>query len=248
MSTIFEGHYACFDEVTGADQYDNVDIIPHIYQHSLSRYQEDCFFPKPIPNEYNHIRDITSLVIALLCAETKSIINILDVGGGFGASYIELIKRCQAQNFHYTVSEISTFFNYYQSHPFFKEKNITILKSLEKITEPQQLLIFGSSLQYFSDYANSLKDIIKKAQHPKYILITHTPITNRPTFATAQMNMDNKKVPNWIFNIDSLYDTFSKNGYDCIFKSAVYREGLFDDFKNDEESYRSANCLFRKRD
>ncbi|MCX7121768.1 MAG: methyltransferase, TIGR04325 family [Gammaproteobacteria bacterium] len=247
MPAIFEGHYKSFDEIVEADQYDAVDIIPRIYQLSLSRYKENFFFPKAIPNEYNHIRDITSLVISLLCAETKNTINILDVGGGFGASYIELIKRCQLENFNYTVCEIQSFFEHYEKNPFFKQKNIKIIQSVEEINEPQQLLIFSSSLQYFSDYAESLKNIVKNARYPKYILLTHTPITALPGFATTQINIDNKKLPNWIFNVDSLITIFLESNYDCIFKSAVYREGLFDDFKNEKENYRSMNCLFRKR-
>lgn len=245
MLSIFEGRYSAFDQAPVVDQYEQANITQRIYQHSLSRYHTHSFFPDAIPNEYNHIRDITSLCISLLCAQTNEMLNILDIGGGFGVAYIELIKRCVLKNFNYTVCETNTFSQYYQSHPFFKEKNISFLSSSEEIKKQHQFLIFGSSLQYFEHYAIELKKIIERTQ-PHYILITHTPVTAHPTFATLQINMDNKKIPNWIFNIDALIKTFSENSYHCIFKSAIYRENLFDDFRGDEENYRSANFLFKK--
>lgn len=243
---IFEGCYNHFDEIVESDRYDDANIVPRIYQHSISRYQSNPFFPDALPNEYNHIRDITSLCIAMLCAESSKIITVLDIGGGFGASYIELIKRSMQKNFQYTVCEINPFFEYYNKHSFFEEKNISFINSFDEISSHQDLLIFGSSLQYFSNYSETLKNIIQHAQSPNYILITHTPMTTLPAFATAQINMDNKRIPNWIFNIDSLMKTFLEHGYQCIFKSAIHREGLFDDFKNDEAQYRSANLLFKK--
>src|SRR3990167_644091 len=245
MAIIFEGNYQNFDEIMHSDEYDTINMIPRFYELGLSRYQHNYFFPDPIPNEYNHIRDITSMCIAMLCAESKEMVNILDIGGGFGVSYIELIKRTLLKNFNYTVCETNSFYEYYQANPFFKEKKIIILNSLEKISLPYQFLIFGSVLQYFEDYETQLKNIITQAQFPNYILMTHTPITNFSTFATAQVNMSNRKIPNWIFNIHSLLELFKKNGYECLFRSAIYREALFDDFKEQSDHYRSANCLFK---
>lgn len=247
MAAIFEGKYQQFNEIPDADTYDAANIIPRIYEHSVSRYQIDSFFPEPIPNEYNHIRDITSLCISLLCAERKGTINILDIGGGFAVSYIELLKRCTLQNYFYTVCEIDVFCQHYQAHSFLKEKNICFINSLEKIVKRYDLVLFGSSLQYFSNYSETLADIIQRAQFPEYILMTHTPVTSYPTFATAQVNMDNKKIPNWIFNIDSLGHVFLKNGYSCLFRSAISRAGVFDDFKEEYVNYRSANLLFKKQ-
>lgn len=247
MSTIFSGRYQQFDDVPSADNYDALNITQRIYEAARSRYELSTFFPEPISNEYNHIRDITSLCIALLCAETNETIQVLDVGGGFGVSFVELLKRAQLSNFHYTVCEIKPFVDYYKTNPIFKEKNISILESAAEASRKYELLILGSSLQYFADTAIAIARLIKQAQHPNYILLTHTPITQNPSFVTAQVNMDQKNIPNWIFNIDSLIDLFKQNNYQCIYKSAIYREHLFDDFEDAENHYRSANLLFKKK-
>ena len=221
-------------------------MLDRIYEYELSRYHTVSFFPDAIPNEYNHIRDLTSLCITLLCSKSEEVIHILDVGGGFGTSFIELLKRCRLKNFNYSILETEYFFQFYQKKPFFRESNIAFLNSTNQITTPYQFLIFGSSLQYFKDYSQSLYDIIQGSHFPEYIMLTHTPVTLFSTFATLQINMRNLKIPRWIFNLDSLIQTFSDNNYGCVFHSSIHREGLFDDFKEDQNSYRSANFLFKK--
>ncbi|GEM_PF-5042207 len=246
MSAIFSGRYQQFDEVPGADDYNHLNITQRIYDAARSRYELSTFFPEPIASEYNHIRDITSLCITLLCAETSKTVHVLDVGGGFGVSFVELLKRTQLNNFHYTVCEINRFVEYYRANPFFKEKNITIQESVSVTLQQYELLILGSSLQYFPDTTLAIQQLVERAQNPNYILLTHTPITQNPSFVTAQINMDQKNIPNWIFNVDSLIDLFKQNNYQCIYKSAIYRENLFDDFEGAEKHYRSANLLFKK--
>ncbi|OGT51471.1 MAG: hypothetical protein A3I77_04320 [Gammaproteobacteria bacterium RIFCSPLOWO2_02_FULL_42_14] len=247
MPPIFEGHFERFTDIPSANQYDDLNFIETLYRNACTRYQTSGPFPAPLQNEYNHIRDITSLCVTLLCAESRDhILNVLDVGGGFGVSCIELMHRCQLPNFNYTIYEINNFITCYHSKPFFQEKNIRLISKLSEITESQNLIIFGSSLQYFPDTNETLNQIIATTKFPSYILITHTPVTYLPSFATLQVNMDNKKIPNWIFNIDTLKNIFLKCGYTCIFQSAVFRQGLFDDFKDNDTQFRSANLLFKK--
>lgn len=246
MPTIFSGCYQQFDEVPSADNYNELNITQRIYDAARNRYESLAFFPEPISNEYNHIRDITSLCITLLCAETHKTVYVLDVGGGFGVSFIELLKRAELKNFHYTVCEIKRFVDHYYLSPFFTEKNIRIIESVSEASQQYELLILGSSLQYFPHTAVAIQQLIESAKNPNYILLTHTPITQNPSFVTAQVNMDQKNIPNWIFNIDSLVDLFKQNNYQCIYKSAIYRENLFDDFEDAEKNYRSANLLFKK--
>lgn len=245
MANIFEGRYQQFGDIATSDDYNDLNIVEQVYQHTFSRYKSNAFFPAPIPGEYNHIRDLTSLCISMLCANTNDDVNILDIGGGFGASYVELIKRCQLKNIRYTVCEIENVARYYQSHSFLTADKIQILSAFENIKGPYQFIIFGSSLQYFSDYEGTLREVIQRSQHPEYILVTHTPVTMLPSFVTAQINMGNKKIPNRIFNIDTLIQSFSDQHYQCIFKSAIFREGLFDDFGEASAQFRSANLLFK---
>jgi putative methyltransferase (TIGR04325 family) len=247
MSAIFSGCYQQFDEVPSADNYNGLNITQRIYDAARTRYELSTFFPEPITNEYNHIRDITSLCITMLCAETSKTIHVLDVGGGFGVSFVELLKRTQLNNFHYTVCEIKNFVDYYKANPIFKEKNISILESITEASRQYELLILGSSLQYFPNTAEAIQQLVVSAQNPNYILLTHTPVTQNASFVTAQVNMDQKNIPNWIFNVNSLISIFKQNHYQCIYKSAIYREHLFDDFEGAEERYRSANLLFKKK-
>lgn len=247
MSVIFSGCYQQFSDVPNAGNYNQLNITKRLYEAARSRYESNTFFPEPIATEYNHIRDITSLCITMLCAEKNKTIHILDIGGGFGVSFVELLKRAQLNNFHYTVCEINQFVDYYQSNPFFRGKNIAILESISEASQHYDLLILGSSLQYFPDTAIAIQQLIKQAQYPNYTLITHTPITQNPSFVTAQVNMDQKNIPNWIFNIDSLTGLFKQNNYQCVYKSAIYREHLFDDFDGADRDYRSANLLFKKK-
>ena len=79
MSTIFSGHYQHFNEVGNAVDYNDLTIIDRFYDSARSRYEENSFFPEPIQNEYNHIRDLTSLCISFLCSESNKNISILGV-------------------------------------------------------------------------------------------------------------------------------------------------------------------------
>lgn len=246
MSTIFSGCYRHFDDLPHADDYNQLNVSQCVYEAARTRYESTSFFPEPLANEYNHIRDITALCITFLCAETDKTIRILDIGGGFGVSFVELIKRAQLRNFDYTVYEIHRFVSYYRADPFFKESNITILENIEAVTGQFDLLILGSSLQYFPDTAFAIQQFVHSAQHPNYIVLTHTPVTKNPSFVTAQVNVDQKNIPSWIFNIDALITLFKEMNYLCIYKSAIYRENLFDDFYGADQQYRSANLMFKK--
>ena len=99
-------------------------------------------------------------------------------------------------------------------------------------THEIDLLYFGSSLQYISNYKNVLKSFLKKS---KYILISQTPFFDnelyKETIVIKQLNMHPNINYLNLFNFNLFLDFMKKNNYQLIERN-VNKVTKFLNFKN----------------
>ena len=171
-------------------------------------------------------------------------LEILDVGGGFGETYLHLTQSTKTKilydifEIEKTVEVGNEIFKNYQNLMFYSAKSFS--------PKDYDLVYFGSSLQYFEDW----KAIITMAliSNPKYVLISDTTVGDVPTFVCAQVNDPRIVIPRWVFNIDDLDDLFSMFGYTRVLRTSNYYP--FHNFYNYEGDYKNiehANLVFISR-
>ena len=111
-----------------------------------------------------------------------------------------------------------------------KIKNLYLSDSFS--THEIDLLYFGSSLQYISNYKNVLKSFLKKS---KYILISQTPFFDneryKETIVIKQLNMHPNINYLNLFNFNFFLDFMKKNDYQLIERN-VNKVTKFLNFKN----------------
>ena len=160
---------------------------------------------------YNHTRDLFSLFLLI---KKKSNSKILDYGSNV-ASISNIKNKFNTKNYEFFIYD-----------PFglnkkikinFKNINYKIYKNLNLINEKIDLVNFGSSLQYLSDY-NKIFDDIKFKKKSK-ILITATPFTLGKEYSSVQKN--NNNLDQKINNFSKLIKDFKKKKFNLIFKSSI---------------------------
>lgn len=145
-------------------------------------------------------------------------IAILDIGGGYGETYLHL-KQATKKNFQYRVFDLP--FTISQSMEEFLEfKEIKFCESLDEVDIVPNVVYFGSSLQYFNDYKKVLSQAM--SYQPHFIVISDTPMGDIDTFACAQVNMPGIVIPRWVFNQNEITLILESGGYELIHDSANY--------------------------
>ena len=169
-------------------------------------------------------------------------LKILDIGGGFGETYLH-VKRSTKCNIRYDIIELEKTVEVGKS--IFKNNHDLNFFTLDTYSKNKyDLVYFGSSLQYFEDWKEIIKIAI--ASNPEFILITDTPVGAVPTFVCAQVNDPRAIIPRWVFNIEDLEVLFSTFGYSLVLGNSNYYP--FHNFYNYEGEYRNiehANLVFR---
>ena len=183
---------------------------------------------------YNHTRDLFSL---FLLSNKKSNSKILDYGSNV-ASISNIKNKFNTKNYEFFIYD-----------PFglnkkikinFKNINYKIYKNLNLINEKIDLVNFGSSLQYLSDY-NKIFDEIKFKKKSK-ILITATPFTLGKEYSSVQKN--NNNLDQKINNFSKLIKDFKKKKFNLIFKSSI--DLKMASIKNTKKNTFFLNLIFEK--
>jgi putative methyltransferase (TIGR04325 family) len=140
-------------------------------------------------------------------------VHVLDIGGGTGATWLDLTYSCTGKKVSLTVFDL----------PEMVEIGSDVLGRFPEITLTSEMPMEGSfdiahigaALQYFEDYRGLLAQVAKLA--PEYIIIADTTMGDAPTFAAAQVNMFPRIIPRWVFNRDEVVGLLA--GYDLIHRS-----------------------------
>lgn len=167
----------------------------------------------------------------LLCSVSSTLpnqsISILDVGGGAGHALSYLTYSCQTKKINLAIYELPVVVSAGRV-AFRGIENIHFEDNLNAIKSPIDIVFFGSSFQYFEDYQLLLHQI--KALSPKILIIIYTPMTNAPTFITAQVNMQNRVIPTRITNYQGLINFLKKLEFEIIYRSTSKTKAHFRNF------------------
>jgi putative methyltransferase (TIGR04325 family) len=109
------------------------------------------------------------------------------------------------------------------------------------------IVYFGSSLQYFSDYKSIILSIIENS--PKYIFMTDNFMSESASYATLQVNMPNREIPYWIIGLNEIVSLLDANGYLLLYRSTNFQPfHNFHNFPYKNQVKDSCNLLFKLKD
>lgn len=229
-SYTYEGIFSSFEEVFRAyplaEKYHNEDSFLELKRSAQLKYEK--LLRGEIPQmdfDLSRLNIITSFLAGI-----GKELNILDIGGGPGTSYIDCLFSCPNIIKSYHVIELEQVKSFAESL-FKNEKKLTFASAIEE-KDRFDFVIFGSSLQYFENY----NEILNKAfaVSPEYIGIFDQPISSRDSFICAQVNMIDRVIPRWIFAYDEIVKTFKERGYDLVYKAiSFYPDHNFDNYDDE---------------
>jgi putative methyltransferase (TIGR04325 family) len=158
------------------------------------------------------IQRINFLPIFLSSFSSKSL-SVLDIGGGFGLTYAAC-KYLNKLEINLTVLELEDIVNLLKSS---EKNNVQFVADFP--TGDFDIVYFGSSLQYFTDYKLVLKKVLKS--NPQYIIIADTTYSEFPSsFKVLQTNLPNSTISRWIFS--ELDISACLSSYTLIHQSSNY--------------------------
>lgn len=171
-----------------------------------------------------------------------STITILDVGGGLGIGYVELLARLRlTSNLTYHVVELAGMCAA-GKELFADDLAINFHNSLALPNENIDIVYLSGVLPYIEDYCALLKQLAGFSA--TYLLLTQLAAGGFPTYAARQLNLPNQVLPYWFLNLDEIIEVVSKAGYSLIYEG---QGGPEYDQSNYPESYRIGkmrNLLF----
>jgi putative methyltransferase (TIGR04325 family) len=185
------------------------------------------------------------LPTALSVMGSHKVIKVLDVGGGLGACYLNLKRACPQKGIHYTIIDLPETVE--QGKDLFSAfSDIEFIKEFPPEASDFDVVLFGSSLQYFQNYQDIVKLVC--SYDPEVIILADHPMGIAEIFVCAQINMADRVILFNVFNIDELLNLFEAQGYAPVLKTLSYYP--FHDFSNynDEVSKtRFYNFIFSRK-
>jgi putative methyltransferase (TIGR04325 family) len=189
-------------------------------------------------------------LLAALIRAGSAKVSILDLGGGVGLTYVEVIGALVDRGgVEYHIVEREGVCK--AGRGIFKDDaRIRFHSSLPEEVKPDVVHI-GSALQYIEDWRGLLWKLA--SYRPGYILFTQLPAGDIETFATAQ-NYYGSKIPCWMFNIKEIIGALKEEGFDLSFKASFRgrhlgkeQEQLRENFPPGRRLERNCNLLFTRR-
>lgn len=185
---------------------------------------------------FNQEKDIAikrnKLLIDTVNNIRKEEVFILDYGGGFGLSYLPLIKSTE-KKIKYHIVEIegvskaaSEFYHSDQSISF-----SSCIKEAEK--KDYDIAYIRTSLQYATDWKKVLNSIGNAK--PEKIIMSDASIGNTKTFLTFQ-SWGSQKIPYWFINENELIDLVVSLGY-VLEKRYISRDIILEESWKTQREY-----------
>ena len=240
----YEGIFTSFAEVDeqykNATNYNNDESLKDVLNEAKNKF--DLLKEGKIPSlDWSNCRH--NLLPTFLSSFSKNEkITILDIGGGLGGSFIDLKFSCphlQLDYFVYDLPDVIAMGK--ELHHEFSEE-LHFIDNFKNISP--RLVLFGSSLQYFEDYSKIIDEVTQL--DPEYILMTDHPMGDVKTFVCAQVNMKDRVIPRYVFEIKEIVELMKKNNYEFIHKSVnYYHFHNFDNYQGNYQNCQHYNLAFR---
>jgi len=243
----YEGTFESFSEVGNVYKdtvdYDNSDTLIEIKNRALEEVR-NYKNGEPPTLSYELIRvNLLSIISSVI---SKKELNFLDVGGGLGTSYLNLLYSSPDKINNFTILELPETVEI--GRDVFKDyANLKFIDSISpNENDSFDIIHIGSSLQYFEGYKKLIGDCCELK--PEFIAIVDTAMGPAPTFVAAQVNMVNRTIPRWVFNIDEIADFMDDHLYDLIHKSVNYYSfHNFSNYSGAEGATQKYNLIFQRR-
>lgn len=242
----YEGVFNSFNDVLKTYPSEiNYDSDGSLIEAKNRALREVNNFQNGHPPNYSGELIRLNLLSILSSLYTKQEINFLDIGGGIGSSYLNLMYSCPTKKINFTKFELPQRVDVAQEiFKDFENINFSVIFPVDDVNK-FDIIYLGSSLQYFSEYQEIIDQICKL--QPELIFISDTAFGPASTFVCAQVNMINRTIPRWIFNLSEIIEVMKMSSYQIVHKSVNYDS--FHDFSNyvgEESETRSYNLVFRK--
>jgi len=136
-------------------------------------------------------------------------ITVLDFGGSFGYGYFAIKNQVAVKEYNIVeVEKICTI----GTEKFDEDK---LFFSNTVPDKKFDIVYCRTALQYVDNWVKLIQKIL--SLHAKYVFFCHLSAGNIPTFLASQRYYDNN-ITYWFINIDELKDTFTKLGYNELFR------------------------------
>lgn len=203
----------------------------------------DRFERGEVPEIGATLTRLNFLPTALSLWPQKSL-NILDIGGGVGTTFIDLQFSLPTKDVLVTVVELPSVA--VAGREIFKQyPKVRFTSSFPQDRKGYDVIYFGSSLQYFENYIAVLQD--SAALEPEFVVIADTTMGPAPAFVCAQVNMQGRVIPRMVFNRDELIATLVQRNFHLVHRSINYSPShTFDNYSFPARLTAHWNLIFRR--
>ncbi len=242
---VFEGVFEHIEQVE-APEYDSDESLNESYKFTKDKFATYLSKGKlPESTPLTPIANLLPLLIAIL-GQSRRTISILDYGGGMGASYVDCLHSLSNADIEleYHIVDLSRTIKFGKKI-FTSDLNIHFHSNIPLDTQKIDVVVLGSSLEYISDYKSLIHCLMELS--PKYVFMTDNFMGKMPTFATTQVNMKNRRIGYWIFQLDEIIELITQYNFSLIYRSVNYQP--FHHFENFPDRYRvknTCNLLFSR--
>lgn len=196
--------------------YKNIKELPT----SAGTYDNKEWIQKQIHRVNNFEKEINIAIernqslIKLVSKIKKEKITIVDLGGGFGLSYLPL-KAKTKKILDYKIIEGNQVSN--SARLFFKDnKDLSFFDDFKSFKEID-IFYIRSTLQYIHDWKKTIEKIINTK--PTHVVFSHLAAGDiDENFLTIQIWGD-QEIPYWVIKEEEVINFFTQNGYDLTNKS-----------------------------
>ncbi len=233
--------------------YDNIKKVPGYGYHNAASINEFFEVANGKLNRYLDLKPqisspmspISNLLPLIFAVMDKKKIKVLDYGGGMGATYIDSLYALKGIDVEYHILDLKLVVEC--GMKIFPQKfDLHFHTDIPNAPPAFDVIYLGSCLQYIDDYGKIIQQLINLS--PKYIFITDNFMGKTKTYATAQVNMKNRRIAYWIFRKGEIINLFSQHGYQNIYKSVNYQPfHNFDNFTDEYKVNDSCNLLFLRQ-
>lgn len=210
--------YKRFDKINSIYTYSNKKLIKFIFERavkarSLNLYEQDGVISQQSNPNIFLVKFLLYDYISKINFKKK--IKILDYGGSFGNTFFSIEKDLNLK-FDWYVCDQNVKINLARKCKIFKPVSFIKKKEIKK-NYFYDIIFFSSSLQYFYDPINTLKELKKSS---KIILVNNIPLTSSVNsylrVETPDPSIYNFKYPCWFLSKLNLKNNLKKN-YNTVF-------------------------------
>lgn len=161
--------------------------------------------------------DASDLMLPLLALQFTGPLTVLDFGGGPGVGLVNIRRftRLEPSRLRYVLVETPAMCRAVRN-----EIETRGGQAMEDIPDavPSPLIVnAGSSLQYVADYRDALSRLTRLA--PNAVIVSQTPMSERPTYARQVLNTPHEKLAAWVFNRAEFTADMRSCGYRLAFSA-----------------------------